>query len=393
MKIVLAPDSFKGNLTSLQVATALEKGVKRVIPKANCIKVPMADGGEGTVHALIDAKGGRLVSKRVTGPMGVAIVARYGMLDDGETAVIEMAEASGLPKIPDVNDKNPMVTTTYGTGELILDAINKGAKHIILGLGGSATIDGGAGVAQALGVRLLDKKGKELEEFASGGMLNKVASIDASGLDPQIRKIRVTLAGDVDNVLCGRKGAAHVFGVQKGATPAMVKKLDANLKHFASIVKRDLHKNVLRLKGTGAAGGLGVCLLAVTRARFKSGVDIVIDATELAQHVRGAYLVMTGEGCVDAQTAFGKTPAGVARVAKKYGVPTIVIGGGIADNANSLFEHGMAGLASACAREMSLQEAMAHSRAHLANSAERVMRLVMIGKKITQRKNSNRKQK
>ncbi len=391
MKIVLAPDSFKGNLTSLQVASTLEKGIKRVIPNANCIKVPMADGGEGTVQSLVDATGGKFVRRKVKGPAGKPVSARYGILSGGKTAVIEMAEASGLPDVEGTKDKNPMKTTTYGTGQLMMDAINKGVNHIILGLGGSATIDGGAGMAQALGIRFLDKKGNEIKELGAGGMLNKIASIDMSGMDSRMKKAKVTVASDVENPLCGKKGAAHVFGPQKGATPAMVTKLDANLKHFAGIIKKDLRKDVMKLKGAGAAGGLGAGLVAFTGAKLKSGVDIVVEATELAKHLKGADLCITGEGRVDFQTAFGKTPSGVAKAARKQGVQTIAIGGGITDDARGVFEHGIEGLASACARDMTLEEAMANSKEHLANAAERVIRMVLIGKKLSKPKRSRKK--
>ena len=391
MKIVLAPDSFKGNLTSLQVASALEKGIKRVIPNANCIKVPMADGGEGTVQSLVDATGGKFVRKQVKGPTGKLVSARYGILSDGKTAVIEMAEASGLPEVEGTKDKNPMKTTTFGTGQLMMDAINKGANHIILGLGGSATVDGGAGMAQALGVRFLDKKGNEIKELGAGGMLNKIASIDMSKVNPKVKQTKVTVASDVENPLCGKKGAAYVFGPQKGATPAMVTRLDANLKHFAGVIKKDLRKDVMKLKGAGAAGGLGAGLVAFTGAKLKSGIDIVIEATGLARHIKGADLVLTGEGRVDFQTAFGKTPSGVAKAARKQKVQTVAIGGGITDDARGVFEHGIDGLASACARDMSLQEAMSNSRAHLANAAERVIRLVLIGKKLAKPKKVKKK--
>ncbi len=382
MKIILAPDSFKGSLTALQVASALEKGIKRVIPNARCIKVPMADGGEGTVQSLVDANGGKFIRKKVTGPAGKPVMARYGMLSDGGTAVIEMAEASGLPAVEGSKDRNPLKTTTYGTGQLIVDAINKGAKHIILGLGGSATIDGGVGMAQALGVIFLDNKGKEIKELGAGGMLNKIVNIDMSAVDIKVKRTRVTVASDVENPLCGKQGAARVFGPQKGATPAMVKKLDANLKHFAGVIKKDLHKDIMRLKGAGAAGGLGAGLVAFTGAKIRSGVDMVAEATELSKHIKGADLVITGEGRIDFQTAFGKTPSGVARAAKKQKVQTIAIGGGIMDDARGVFEHGIDGLASACVRDMSLQEAMSHSKVYLANAAERVMRLVLIGKNL-----------
>ena len=390
MKIILAPDSFKGNLTSLQVAAALEKGVKRVLPKANCIKVPMADGGEGTVQSLVDATGGQFIRKRVTGPAGNPVSARYGMLADGETAVIEMAEASGLPLVSG-KKMNPLKTTTFGTGELILDAAKRGATKIIIGIGGSATNDGGVGMAQALGVRFIDKRDKEISERGAGGMLDKIASIDVKGLNPTIKKIKIIVASDVNNPLCGKTGASNVFGPQKGATPAMVKTLDANLKHLGKIIKADLKKDIVNLKGAGAAGGLGAGLVAFTKAHMKSGIDIVLEATNIAQHMKGADLVITGEGRVDFQTAFGKTPSGVAKAARKHAVPTVAIGGSIADDANAVFAHGIDGLESTYAREMPLAEAMGNSKIYIANAAERVLRLVLIGKKIEAKKSKRRK--
>ncbi len=391
MKIVLAPDSFKGNLTSLQVACAFEEGIKRVIPNANCIKIPMADGGEGTVQSLVDATGGKFIRKKVKGATGALLFARYGILSDKKTAVIEMSEASGLPSVEGTKNKNPLETTTYGTGQLMMDAINKGANHIILGLGGSATIDGGAGMAQALGIKFLDKRGLELKELGAGGMLNRIANIDMSRIDSRIKRVKITVASDVNNPFCGKNGAAYIFGSQKGATPTMISKLDANLKYFAAIIKRDLRKDVMKLKWAGAAGGLGAGLAAFTGAKLKSGIDIIIQSTGLENHIKNADLVITGEGRVDFQTAFGKTPAGVARIARKQKVQTVVIGGGITDDARDVFEHGIDGLASACARDMSLEEAMNYSRAHLANAAERVIRLVLIGKKLSKPKKYKRK--
>ena len=383
MKIILAPDSFKGNLTSLEVAIAFEKGIKRVLPRANCIKIPMADGGEGTVQSLIDGIGGEIIRKRVTGPIGQKVFARYGLLSNG-TAVIEMAEASGLPLVT-TRQKNPTKTTTFGTGELIIDAINKGAKKIIIGIGGSATNDGGVGMAQALGVRFLDSKDKEIKQHGSGGMLKKIVKIDTRETNKVLKNINIIVACDVDNPLCGRLGASYIFGPQKGATPAMVRVLDDNLKHLAKIIKQSLKKDISKLKGAGAAGGLGAGLVAFAKAKMKSGVDIVIDATNLERHMKNTNLVITGEGRVDSQTAYGKTPSGVAKSARKHGIPTLVIGGGITDDAKDIFSHGIDALESACARDMSLEDAIKHSREHLANAAERAIRLVLVGKKITKK--------
>jgi glycerate kinase len=383
MKIILAPDSFKGNLTSLEVAIAFEKGIKRVLPRANCIKIPMADGGEGTVQSLIDGIGGEIIRKRVIGPIGQKVFARYGLLSNG-TAVIEMAEASGLPLVT-TRQKNPTKTTTFGTGELIIDAINKGAKKIIIGIGGSATNDGGVGMAQALGVRFLDSKDKEIKQHGSGGMLKKIVKIDTRETNKVLKNINIIVACDVDNPLCGRLGASYIFGPQKGATPAMVRVLDDNLKHLAKIIKQSLKKDISKLKGAGAAGGLGAGLVAFAKAKMKSGVDIVIDATNLERHMKNTNLVITGEGRVDSQTAYGKTPSGVAKSARKHGIPTLVIGGGITDDAKDIFSNGIDALESACARDMSLEDAIKHSREHLANAAERAIRLVLVGKKITKK--------
>lgn len=368
----------------MQVATCIEKGIKKVLPKARCIKMPMADGGEGTVQSLVDATGGRMIKKQVVGPMGEKTRASYGILGDGTTAVIEMAEASGLPLVPR-HKRNPLLATTYGTGELIIDAINKGATTIIIGLGGSATVDGGAGMAQALGVRFLDSGGKSIKAYLGGGMLAKIREIDLHAVDRRIRRTKFIVASDVTNPLCGKTGAAHVFGPQKGATTVMVKTLDRNLKHYADLIKRQLKKNVLKQKGAGAAGGLGAGLLAFTHARMKRGVDLVVEITGLKKHLKGADLVITGEGRVDFQTAFGKTPAGVAKAARAYKVPCIAIGGSLADDARGVFVHGIAGLESAAARDMDLTTALANSRKHLEFAGERVIRLLLIGKGLSKK--------
>jgi glycerate kinase len=381
MKIVIAPDSFKENLTSLEVAAAIERGIKRVRPRAKCTKVPMADGGEGTVQSLVDATGGKIVKKRVMGPLGDPVMARYGILGDGTTAVIEMAEASGLPLVPRER-RNPLKATTYGTGELILDAIERGVSAIIIGIGGSATVDGGTGMAQALGVSFLGEDGQAIAEPACGGLLDRITEIDMHGLDPRVRKTRITIACDVENPLCGPRGAAKVFGPQKGASPEMVELLDRNLRHLAALMKRDLGVDVLRVEGGGAAGGLGAGLIAFAKARLKRGVDLVIDAVGLAKHLRGADLVITGEGRVDSQTAFGKTPSGVAKAARKLKVPVVAIGGGLADDARGVFEHGIDALEAGAARDMDLSEALRLSRGHLENAGERVMRLILIGERM-----------
>lgn len=384
-KIVIAPDSFKGNLTSLEVAVCIEKGIRRVLPNATCVKIPMADGGEGTVQSLIDATGGKLVRKRVKGPAGKTVTACYGWLPAKKTAVIEMAEASGLPLV-EGHSKNPLKTTTYGTGQLMLDALDHGAEKIIIGIGGSATNDGGVGMAQALGVQFVDTLDREIREPGCGGMLAKIRTIDAEGLDARVRKANILVACDVKNTLHGKQGAAHVFGPQKGATPKMVAVLDANLKHLGRLIKRDLKVDVASMPGAGAAGGLGAGLVAFAGATLKSGVDIVLRTTELEKYIKGSDLVITGEGKVDFQTAFGKTPSGVARAAKKHRVPVIAIGGALSNDAHNVFAHGIDGIASAAAKDMSLEEALRDSKPHLENVAERVVRMILIGKKMAERK-------
>ncbi|MDH3608914.1 MAG: glycerate kinase [Gammaproteobacteria bacterium] len=384
-KIVIAPDSFKGNLTSLQVAGCLEKGIKRVLPKIKCVKIPMADGGEGTVQSMVDAAKGKFVKKRVKGPAGKIVTAKYGWLAKDKIAVIEMAEASGLPLVKG-REKNPLKTTSYGTGQLILDAIDKGAKKIIIGIGGSATNDGGVGMAQALGVRFLNASGKEIKELGSGGMIAKVARIDTQAIDSRVSKTKIVVACDVENPLFGKKGASHVFGPQKGATPKMVQQLDENLKNLSKLMKRDLKKDVGRMPGAGAAGGLGAGLVAFAGAKLQSGVDIVVQATNLAKYIKGADLVLTGEGRVDFQTAFGKTPSGVAKAAKKHNVPVIAIGGALSDDARQVFDHGIDCIESAAAKDMSLETAIQNSKQDLANAAERVIRMILIGKNMATKK-------
>ena len=384
MKIVIAPDSFKGNMTSTDVADCIEEGIRRVFPESHCIKVPVADGGEGTVHSVLHAQGGSLKTVTVTGPSGKPVRAVYGILSHGSTAVIEAAAASGLMLI-NPRARKPLKTTSYGTGELILDAINGGVRNIIVGVGGSGTVDGGAGLAQALGVRFRDERGRIIRRKAAGGMLNGIAAIDVDHIHPQIPKTSIRVAADVTNPLCGRNGAARVYGPQKGATPDMVKTLDTNLNHFARLIKQYMKVDVLNMKGAGAAGGMGAALAVFAGAEILSGIDIVLKLTKLEKHLRRADLVITGEGSIDSQTPYGKVPAGVARLARTMNIPVLAIGGGLSDDARKVFGYGIDGLASAVARDMSLDEAIRHSREHLANAAERCMRLIMIGIKTSKK--------
>lgn len=385
MKVVIAPDSFKESLTALQVATAIERGWLKVYPKARIAKVPMADGGEGTVQALVDATGGRFIRRSVKGPLGKEVKARYGLLGDGRTAVIEMAEASGLPLVP-VEQRDPRWTSTYGTGQLMLHALKQGVRRLIIGLGGSATNDGGCGMAEALGVRFLDAEGRRIEGPLSGGKLAAVAHIDVSGLPAQLARTEVIVACDVDNPLCGPRGASRVFGPQKGADATCVAELDANLKHLAQVVKRDLGVAIERLPGAGAAGGLGGGLVAFCGANLRSGVEIVLEATQLERKLKGAHLVITGEGRVDSQTPYGKAPAGVGRLAASLGIPVLAIGGGLADDARVVFDAGIDAIEAAVARPMSLPEAFSRAAANLEAAGERVARLVMLGQRVAVRR-------
>lgn len=380
MKIVIAPDSFKENLTSLEVASEIEKGLKRVWPDAEYVKVPMADGGEGTVQSLVDATGGQIIKCQVLGPLGKPVEASYGILGDGRTAVIEMAEASGLPLVPRA-ERNPLATSTFGTGQLVDDAITRGAEEIIVGLGGSATNDGGAGLAQALGIRFLDYQGAPITDPIGGGRIWDIAAIDSRWVNPALCRVKVSVACDVTNPLTGDKGASRVYGPQKGATPAMVEELDRNLAHYASLIRRDCGIDIETTSGAGAGGGLGAALIAFTGATLKRGVELVVAATGLEQHLEGAFLAITGEGRVDFQTAFGKTPSGVANAARKQGVPVVAIGGGLSDDANGVFGHGIDGLESATPNAMDLDTAIRKSRQYLQDAGERVARLIVIGQR------------
>ena len=381
MKIVIAPDSFKESLTSYEVASELEAGLKRVWPDAEYVKVPMADGGEGTVQSLVDATGGRIVKCAVTGPLGQKVLASYGILGDGRTAVIEMAEASGLPLVPRA-ERDPMRATTYGTGELLADAIKRGAEDVIIGIGGSATNDGGVGFAQALGVRFLDERGALIEEPLGGGRLDEIYAIDMTHIHPGLANVTISVACDVTNPLTGDRGASAVYGPQKGATPEMVQKLDRNLGHLSALLKRDLHVDVAERPGAGAGGGIGAGLMAFTNATLKRGVELVVAATKLDEHMKGATLAITGEGRVDFQTAFGKTPSGVAAAAHRHEVPVVAIGGGLADDANGVFLHGIDAISSAVASPMPLDVAMEKARQYLRDAAERVARLIVVGQQI-----------
>lgn len=327
-------------MTAKEAALSMQRGLEKALPDANYIQIPMADGGEGTVQSLVDAKKGEIFSEKVIDPLGNLVTAHYGMIDHGKVAVIEMAEASGIQFI-NRQTQNPYIATTYGTGQLINAAINKGAKTIIIGLGGSATNDGGAGMAQALGANLLDKNGKELS-FGGAELIN-LARIDTSDMAKELSSVKIVIASDVTNPLTGKKGASAVFGPQKGATPRMIKVLDKALANYAQVIKRDLNKDIEKTPGAGAAGGLGAGLLAFTRAKLEAGVDIVLEYTNFKEQVKDADYVFTGEGKIDFQTKFGKTPIGVAKAVKEVNpsAKVIAIAGTVGEKVDELYPLGI----------------------------------------------------
>lgn len=377
MKIVIAPDSFKESLTAEEVSAAIARGLRTVFSDAEIVEVPLADGGEGTVQALVAATGGRIIEKKVTGPLGNSVTAFFGILGDGKTAVIEMAAASGLHLIP-LEKRNPLFTTTKGTGELILAALDEGVDHIIIGLGGSATNDGGSGMAQALGARLLDQDGKDLPP--GGGFLRQLEKIDISRLDPRLTRVKFEVACDVTNPLLGEKGASRTYAPQKGATAEMVEVLEQNLARYASILVRDLGKDVAAIPGAGAAGGLGAGLLAFLDVELKRGIDIVIAATKLEEKIKDARLVITGEGKIDGQTISGKTPIGVARLAKKYDIPVIAICGSIGHDAQSVYEHGIDAIFSILPEISALDVALEKAAEYLENTAHNLAVLINLAR-------------
>ena len=372
MKIVIAPDSFKDSLSAQGVAAAIARGLAEVWPDAQLIECPMADGGEGTVESVLAACNGEWRRTQVRGPLGDAVEARWGWLAESRTAIIEMAEASGLQLVPP-GQRDACSSSTYGTGELIRAALDEGACRVILAIGGSATNDAGAGAMQALGVALLDKQDHSLPP---GGLaLANLARIDLGGLDPRLAQVRFEIAADVDNPLCGPHGASAVFGPQKGAGPAQVQALDQALGHFAGLCAQALHKDVRDEPGSGAAGGLGFAAKAFLGAQFRTGVDVVAQLTGLADALDGADLVITGEGRFDAQTLRGKTPFGVARIARQQGVPVVVIAGTLGEGYPALYEHGIDAAFALASGPMTLQEACAEAPRLLSERARDIARL------------------
>ncbi len=376
MRIVIAPDSFKEGLAAAQVAEAIAAGWRRVFPDADIHLCPMADGGEGTVDAVLAATGGERRTLQVQGPLGAAVQAQWGWLDN-ECGVIETAAASGLHLVSE-GARDICRASTYGTGQLVQAALDAGATQIILGLGGSATNDGGAGLLSALGARLMNAAGDTLPP--GGAALAALHRVDLSGLDPRLAGIRLLVASDVDIPLCGSTGASHVFGPQKGATSEQASQLDGALGHFADVLAHTLGQDLRDAPGAGAAGGLGFTVLSVLNATFRPGIEVIAELSGLAQAVNGAALVITGEGRLDGQSLRGKTPVGVARIASAAGVPTIALGGGLGTDYKQLYEAGIEAAFSLVSGPLTLAEAMRQAPSLLADRAEDMARLWRLGR-------------
>ena len=376
MKVVIAPDSYKGSLTAMEVANSIEEGIIKYNKNIEVVKVPMADGGEGTVQALVDATGGKIINLKVCDPLLREIDSFYGILGDGKTAIIEMAAASGL-NLLHKNELNPLITSTYGTGQILNDAIEKGCRKIIVGLGGSATNDGGAGMLRALGIRFLNKDGRDIPE--GGGVLKNLYKIDKKNFNTEILKCEIIVACDVDNTLCGINGATNVFGPQKGASEDDIRILDEGLSEYSKIIKREFGVDVLNVSGSGAAGGTAAFL--VIGAKLESGVDIVIRETNLVEALKDSDIVFTGEGRIDFQTKFGKAPYGVAKEAEKIGLPVIAICGEIGEGYDELYNHGFTSIFSIVNKPMTLEDSIKDSKKLINDVSERVIRLICEGDK------------
>lgn len=379
MKIVIAPDSYKESLSALEVATAIERGFREIWPEADYVKLPVADGGEGTVDAMIAATQGRLIHVDVTGPLGEPVNAFYGISGDEQCAFIEMAAASGLEQVPPAQ-RNPLKTTSWGTGELIRHALDNGVRHIIIGIGGSATNDGGAGMVQALGAKLLDRDDNPIAP--GGGALETLARIDIRELDSRLADCHIEVACDVSNTLIGEKGASAVFGPQKGATKEMIARLDSGLEHYAQLIARDLDIQVLELAGGGAAGGMGAGLYAFCGAQLRQGIEIVTDALKLDEQIADADLVITGEGRIDSQTIHGKVPVGVARIAKRYNKPVIGIAGSLTADVGVVHEHGLDAVFSVIYTICTLEEALDNAAENVRMSARNIAATLKAGQSL-----------
>ncbi|GAA5101006.1 glycerate kinase [Wohlfahrtiimonas larvae] len=378
MHIVIAPDSFKESLSALEIANIVEQGFQSVFPEATFSKIPVADGGEGTLQAIVDAKDGRLVAVEVNDPLQRKVTAHYGLIDNDSVAIIEMATASGLTLLS-THERNPLITTTYGTGELIRHALDHGAKKIILAIGGSATNDGGTGMLQALGAQFLDHNQQPLS--AGGAALQQLHTIDLSNFDARIQECEFEIACDVDNPLVGERGASAIFGPQKGATEENVQTLDSALDHYADIATTLFNEDHRFARGAGAAGGMGFAALAFLKGQLKPGIRIVIDIVNLADAVKNADLVITGEGKIDRQTIFGKTPIGVAKTAKKFGKPVIGIAGSLGHDAHYVHDHGIDTVFTVTQRPETLEKALKDTADNLLSLSRNIAILYQLGMK------------
>lgn len=381
MKIVIAPDSYKESLSALQVAAEIENGFRAIFPDAQYVKLPVADGGEGTVEAMVAATQGKIVRLRVTGPLGEPVEAFYGLSGDESCAFIEMAAASGLELVPAAR-RDPRVTTSWGTGELIRNALDRGVQHFIIGIGGSATNDGGAGMVQALGARLLNQHGEQIGY--GGSALTTLARIDISALDARLQQCRFEVACDVTNPLTGEEGASAIFGPQKGATPELAAELDAALAHYAAVIQRDLDIDVLHIPGGGAAGGMGAALHAFCQAELRRGIEIVTEALGLDDLVKDATLVITGEGRIDSQTIHGKVPIGVAKVAKRYNKPVIGIAGSLTADVGVVHQHGIDAVFSVIYSICTLEEALDNAAQNVRMTARNIAAALKVGQTFNQ---------
>ncbi|MCM2445560.1 glycerate kinase [Rahnella sp. CG8] len=380
MKIIIAPDSFKESLSAECAAMAIEDGFRAVFPELEAVRLPVADGGEGTVDALIAATGGHRIDIEVTDPQGHRVRGFYGVNGKGDCAVIEMAAASGLMLVP-AGQRDPLAATSFGTGELIRHALDGGIRHIILGIGGSATVDGGIGMVQALGGRFTDAQGIDLPW--GGAALAQLAAIDLSALDPRLAQCRIEVACDVENPLTGPCGAAAVFGPQKGASAQDVQVLDAALAHLAAVIFRHLGVNVLEWPGGGAAGGMGVAARLFLRGNMRSGIDIIMDAIGLEEAMQGATLVITGEGRLDQQTINGKAPVGVARLAQRYHVPVIGLAGILGEGVEVVHQHGLDAVFSILPRLAPLETVLEQGEENLRYAAQNLARVYRLGMKVS----------
>ncbi len=375
MKFLFASDSFKGSLSSEKINELLHQAAKQVFPDCETLGVPMADGGEGTVDAVIAVTGGSMKGLEVTGPLGEKVMGAYGMFG-GDNAIIEMAAASGLPLVP-AEKRNPLETSTYGTGELILDALEAGYRKISIAIGGSATNDGGMGAMRALGVRFLDQNGQELS--GCGRDLGRVADIDVSGLHPAVSETQFTVMCDVSNPLTGPDGAAWTFGKQKGGTPEILMELEAGMKKYAAVLREKLGMDVENMAGAGAAGGLGAALVAFLQAELKSGIETVLDLMDFNRLLMDVDLVVTGEGRMDWQSAFGKVPSGIGKRCKEKKIPAVAIVGGMGDGADKIYEFGIDSILPTINGVMTIEEAMERAEELYLGAAVRMFRMVRAG--------------